>query len=378
MIDGGDMQQSMRVFSIIAGVTALLLTASCNKQKAQPAEVLRPVKYQPLYATGGTRIRTFSGVAKPGVESNLSFKVGGTIQRVAVKVGDTVQSGKLIATLDPRDYELKVQELQASLQQSQAQARNARASYERTQSLYESRNASINDLDAARAASESAEAAVQSLQKRLEQAKLQRGYARLEAPIAGAIAEVNVDVNENVRAGQTIAVLTSGAQLEVEVGVPEILIARVREGDAVSITFDALGDQKLPGRITEVGVASTGAVSTYPVTLTVLEQNANIRAGMAAEVAFTFKSDDQRERFIVPPVAVGADRDGRFVMLVRPSEEEGVGVVERHNVTIGELTSEGLEISGDIADGDNLITAGVSKIHDGMKVKFHAASEPQS
>ena len=367
-----------RILTILLSAGVLLTGSSCNKQKSQPAEVLRPVKYQPLFSTGGTRVRSFSGVAQPGFESNLSFKIGGTVQQLAVKVGDTVQTGRLIAKIDPRDYELKVQELQASLQQAQAQARNAKASYERIQSLYESRNASINDLDAARAGSESAEAQVLSINKRLEQAQLQVGYTRLEAPIAGAIASVDIDVNENVRAGQTIAMLTSGGQLEVEVGVPEILIAQIREGDAVSVVFDALGGEKLAGRVTEVGVASTGAVSTYPVTITLLKKNANIRSGMAAEVSFTFKSANQRERFIVPPVAVGADRDGRFVLVVKPSGENGVGLVERRSVTVGELTSDGLEIDGDIVDGDFLITAGLSKINDGMRVKFNTGAEQGS
>lgn len=356
------------------GITSLLLAVlltACSTEEPQIREVLRPVRYQPVFASGGTRVRAFSGVAKAAVESNLSFKVGGTIEALMVKVGDNVAAGQNIARLDATDYRLRVQEAEASLKQAEAQLRNASANYERVQALYENRNASRNDLDAARAAAESADATVASAKKRLELARLQLDYTTLHAPIAGAIAEVPVDVNENVASGRTIAVLTSGGDLEVEVAVPEILISQIREGDAVTATFDAISDRRYNGRVSEVGVASTATVTTFPVTIILDKADEAIRPGMAAEVSFTFQSRHDREMFVVPPVAVGEDREGRFVFVVS-SVEPGVGQVERRPVVVGDLTEDGLEISQGLADGEWLVTAGVSKLTDGQRVKLPA------
>ena len=65
------------------------------------------------------------------------------------------------------------------------------------------------------------------------------------------------------------------------------------------------------------------------------------------------------------------DRFGRFVYVVEPTaDEKGLGLIHRKSVTVGELTSEGLEIFQGLSDGDLVVTAGVSRIQDGLKVKI--------
>ncbi len=348
----------------------------CGNGEQPVEEPLRPVRFQQVFAGGGERVRSFSGTAQAGVESRLSFKVSGTVQSVSVQVGDRVRAGQIIAEIDPADFRLQVQHAEASLDQAQAQALQAQQSYERVKQLYENRNASRNDLDASRAASESTTAQVSAAEKQLELAKRQLGYARLTAPTAGAIATVDVEENENVQGGQTVAQLTAGSKLEVEVAMPEVLIANVREGDGVVVTFDALQGLECQGRVVEVGVSSGRLATTFPVTIRLDDVHERALPGMAAEVAFKFTSQSKRERFLAPPVAVGEDRLGRFVFIVEPSgEQEGVGVVHRRNVVIGDLTSDGIEILEGLKDGDFLITAGVSRIIDGQKVKFDGATQ---
>jgi RND family efflux transporter MFP subunit len=328
-----------------------------------------------VFSSGGSRIRTFSGVARSGIESKISFKVPGTIQRLAVNVGSRVSAGQLIAELDPEDFRLQVQDEEASLAQAKAQERNASATYDRVRGLYENRNASKQDLDAARATHESAAAAVESNTKRLELARRQLAYTKLKAPLDAAVAEVPVEVNENVSAGQVIALLTSGSDLEVAVAIPGVLIARIREGQPVIVTFDAHPGREFPARVTEVSVTSPGLATTFPVTVKLNESDPDVRSGMAAEVAFSFASQGLSERFHVPSVAVGEDRDGRFVFVVVPADERGVGVVRRKQVTTGQLTDDGLEILSGVSDGDFVVTGGVSKLVDSQTVKFEGAEE---
>ncbi len=73
----------------------------------------------------------------------------------------------------------------------------------------------------------------------------------------------------------------------------------------------------------------------------------------------------------MPSDAVGEDRQGRFVFVVeRLTDEEGYGIVRRKPVNVGELTADGLEIFEGLADGDLVVTAGISQISDGQKVKI--------
>jgi RND family efflux transporter MFP subunit len=264
-----------------------------------------------------------------------------------------------------------VQQAEASLSNAEAQARNASANYDRVRQLYENNSASKTDLDAARAGQESASANVEARRKGLELAELQLRYTRLTAPTAGDIARVDVEVNENVGVGQTVVVLTAGSEIEVKVSMPEILISQVVEDDEVQVVFDAIPGRMYLARVTEVGVAATGMVTTFPVTVRLAETDPDVRPGMTAEVSFTFESEDQRERYVVPSVAVGEDREGRFVYVVEPiADQQGYGITRRRRVTVGELTADGLEIFDGLSDGDLVITAGVSLIIDGQKVKI--------
>jgi RND family efflux transporter MFP subunit len=293
--------------------------------------------------------------------------VAGTVQRLPVAVGQTVHRGQLIAELDSRDYELQVQEVQASLTQALAAKRNAESERDRIRELYENDNASLSRWDQARAAAESAAAQVESLSKRLELAQRQLEYTRLTAPIAGAIASVEAEVNENVQIGQPVVTLTSGARPEVEISLPGALITDVREGDSVAVACDAHPNENLTGVVTEVGVAALGT-TTFPVTVRLTSESDLIRPGMAAEVTFSFASAGSAGRFLVPAVAVGEDRHGRFVFLAE-SAGDGTAVVHRQPVTVGELTSdERIEIVDGVAEGDVIITAGVRRLDEGLRV----------
>jgi RND family efflux transporter MFP subunit len=333
------------------------------------------VRTQQVFSTGVERVRSFSGTARAGQESRLSFKVAGTVEVLDVKVGDRVRQGQVLARLDPQDYRLRVEDTEATLARIRAEVRNAEANYARIRELYENNNASRNDLDASLAGFESARAALESGEKRLEQARLQLSYTRLEAPSAGAISQVPVEVNENVQPGQTVAVLTSGARPEVEIGMPEVFISRVREGQSVEVTFDALGNRRFRATVTEVGVASTGLATTFPVKARLERDESEILPGMAAEVHFRFEDGGARERIEVPAFAVGEDREGRFVYVVE-EVGEGIGRALRREVTVGGLTADGgLEILRGLVDGDRVITAGVSRIQDGRKVRLDSAGE---
>lgn len=340
----------------------------CKQKEPEPTPVIRPVLTRQVFSTGGSRTRTFPGIAQAERESRLSFRIPGKIQRLEVKVGDNVRPGQLIAALDPEDYRLQVEETEASLERARAESRNAEANYVRVRALYENRNASRNELDGARAAAESAAAQVLAFQKRLDLARAQMSYTRLEAADEGAVAEVYVEVNENVQAGQPVVLLTGGSRIEVQVGVPESLISQVRPGDRVTVTFDALPGRKFAASVVKVGVVS-GASTTYPVTVRLEVAVPEIRPGMAAEVSFSFSSRQGSERFLVPAVAVSEDRQGRFVFVAEPAPG-GLATVRKKPVRVGELREDGLEILEGLRDGDLVIVAGVSRIAEGEMVKI--------
>lgn len=345
----------------------ILLISGCKKE--QPERIVRPVRWQIVTSAQRTIQRVFSGSAQAGSESRLSFKVAGTVLRVNVDVGDEVVTDQLIVELDARDFELAAERVEAALEQAKAQARNAKANYERIAQLYENRNASRNDLDMARASFESTQALVASTRKELELAKRQLSYTRLLAPTSGAIAAVSVEENENVSAGQPVAILTSGTHPEVKIAVPGSFIAQINRGAPVTVRFAAWPGQEFAGAVTEVGVTATATATTFPVTVRLAQAHPEIRSGLVAEVEFNFKRGDSSEIFIVPFTAVGEDRLGRFVFIL-DKVKDGRATARRLDVTVGELAADGLEIVAGLSDGQRIATAGVSRIREGQRVRL--------
>ena len=367
----------LMLFSCSVAVLAGFL--SCHSDEpTKSEELIRPVRSQQVFLSGSNQDRTFSGTARGGLEAKLSFKVSGTLDKIYIKVGDRLRQGQIVAKLDPRDYALQVQRAEASLARSKATARNAAADYTRVRALYENRNASRTDLDEARAGAEASRAEVSSTRKDLELARLQLAYTKLVSPAACSVATVPVEVNENILANvSTITEVICGSRLEVEVSIPEVFIARVKKGSTVEVTFDAIPGLRFSAIVTKVGVASGQTATTFPVTVQLQQNIPGFRSGMAADVTFHFKSKKGRARILVPPVAVGEDREGRYVYVVETTED-GFGLVHRKPVTVGELTAEGLEILDGLSDGERLVTAGVRRLHDGRKVRLMDSPQTSS
>lgn len=363
------MDDRLRLVSICLIACAALYPFSCSKKEHTTEEIVRPVRYLRVFSTDSHRTRSFSGIARSEEESEISFKVSGTVIELPVKLGDNIGKEDLIARLDPKDYELRVQEAEASLARARAQERNAAANYERVRQLYENQNASLSDLDLARTQAESTQAQVRSADKQLELARLQLSYTRLTAPDDGSIASLNVEINEYVKAGDTVVLLSTCCSLEVEVAIPESLISSMREGNPASVIFDSLPGERFPAVVNEVGVAPTEFATTYPVTVRLEKTDPSIRSGMSAEVTFRFGTAGGGKRFIVPPVAVGEDPEGKFVFIVEPTDAK-LGIARKRPVSVGELTSAGLEITEGLFEGDLVVTGGINNIRDGLKVKI--------
>ncbi len=363
------MKQIIQVFLI---TTLIVNIWGCGQDKESTEEdvALRSVRSMVVSTPENGLTRTFSGTAKADLQSNLSFRVSGTIQTLEIKVGDRLQADQLIATLDPSDYQLQAQQSVANLAQAEATLRNAKANFERIKGLYENNNISRDQLDTARSNAESSAAQVRASKKALELARLNVSYTNLYASEACGVAEKNAEINEYVNAGQTILVVTCGDRLDIGLDIPESVIGQIQNDMDAVVTFSIIPGQKFSGKVTEVGVASS-ASTTFPVTVTLTDTPSGLRPGLAAQVSFTFENSNQQEHFIVPAVAVGQDDSGTYVYLVEQTGKENVGLIKKQIVTTGELTPSGIEIVEGIKVGDHIVTAGVNIVREGLEVLTH-------
>lgn len=356
-------------YSVMQLMLLSLFLYACSGKKDTTIEILRPVRYEKVIKYGGDQTRTFSGVSKAGVETNLSFKVGGTISQLNVKVGDQIRAGQLIANLDATDYNLQLDQTKAAYTLAEVQMQNGRSAYERISKLYENGSVSVNDYEQAKTAYESAKAGLSSARKQVELAEQMVNYTRLRAPIAGRVANLNAEINENVLPGFTIITLTSGSDIEVTVGIPEAFIATVKEGGTVEVLFSSLPDTMFNGTISEVSYIVGSSSTTYPVTIKLDNPSEDIRPGMTANVTINLQSESEQETILVPTVAVGEEDEENFVYVVRKISGDTALVLKRI-VTVGALTGDGFEVLEGLEDGEMVATAGISKLSDSLQVRI--------
>lgn len=359
------MKTALQTIRFLVLATVLLSLLGCNRDPGAEQEVVRPVMTMTIASPTEARIRTFSGVAQTAIESNLSFRVSGEISELPAKVGMAVRQGDLIARLDPTDYELQVREADASLAQSMASFNQLKADWRRKQSLYDSRTISRSEMDQAEASYRSSLAQVDAARKRRDLAQQQRNYTELLAPADGSLAQVPVNVHQTVQAGQVIASLSASGNMEFETSVPERLISRIREGDKALVRFESIPDHDFTALAVEVGVEAL-QLSTFTVTLRIVEEDPRILPGMIGQAEFSFRIPEGAA-IIVPSQSVAAAPDGsRFVWVVDMKTMS----VNRRDVRIGGLTPEGLEIMDGLKPGEELVVRGVHRLEEGRKVRL--------
>ena len=359
------MAQYRSIFIWIMALWTLQACAPENQQK----EAIRPVRFQKVISASGGKTRTFTGTTKAGIASNLSFKVSGNIAAVNVEVGDKVRSGQTLMTLDPTDYQLQYEDTRQALRGAAARLKNASSHFSRIEDLYESGSVSLADFENAKTAQDAADAQRSSLQKRLELLSVQIGYTRLKAPLDGTIVAVNNEVGEVINVGTPVLFLNAKEfDPEVTIAIPDVMISKVNSGDQVRVQISATENKSFNGVVTEIGVP-LGLQTTYPVTVKIKDKAGQIRPGMAADVIFEFDGNDAVERYLIRSTAVGEDQDGIYVYKLNMLDSV-LAVAERTEVAVGDLTNEGIEVLSGIEEDQLIVTAGVSKITNGMKVKL--------
>ena len=345
-------------------LAAALLFSGCGKAPEPPPPSVRPVHVITVQDPAHERLRTFAGTVRPAVEADISFRVAGKIIELPIKAGMEVREGDLIARLDPSDYELQMKQAEAQLNQSDAMLKQAKAEYDRVRSLYESQTVSKSDLDQARASFESAEAQQAVARKALEMARLQLDYGTLKAPFDGRVASRPVEVYQTVNAGQTIAMIAEGGGLEMVIGLPEVLINGVAMGTSATITFGAIPGRVFDAEVSEIS-AETSGKSTYPVRLRIRGDTRDLRIGMTGEAALAFATDEGGAIYVPSESVVSRPNGTHYVWVVDPKGR----VVEERTVTIGPLTSSGLQILGGLQPGERVVTRGVHRLSAGIEVR---------
>ena len=350
----------------------ILAAFGCGKEE-KPPEVIRSIRWIKVVETTTMQVRMISGTTKPVDQTALSFAVGGTVEKVEVRLGDQVRKGQVLAELDQQPFVLGVREAEAGLLKAQAGRVERRANYERYLALYESNNASKAELDEARASFDSAKGQVKAATAQLGLARRDLRKTRLIAPFNGTISVKEIEPHIEVPRGKAVFGLDGEESgFEVSTEVPETLVLRLNVGDEADVVFPGLNNRRVPGVLTEVGVRSRAA-TTFPVTVQLQEEFPALRSGMSVEVAFQYIPESETGEPIVTGLAVpiaailmGAEK-ATFVFIY----DEKSSTVKKTQIKVLNLRENDVIIEPEtLKAGDILATAGAQFLTDGQKVNL--------
>lgn len=356
-------------WSVVA--LALVLGACSQKKEASEEKAPRPVAAFQVGLNSGLGQRQFTGLARAGQISVLSFRVPGQILKLPVKVGQELNRGDLVAELDRAPFAADVSKLEADLQAAIADATAKDVNFRRIAGLVKTGAYSQGLADTAQGDSESAAAKVDSVRSAIVRARIDLDSTVLKAPYDGQVVNVYPQEFEEVRAQQQIVRFLGIQKIEAVIDVPETMISLVPLIEKMSARFDAFPNLELDAQITEIGAEASQTTRTYPVTL-VMDQpaDAKILPGMSG----TFKVKDvksgvETQALVVPPTALRPAKAGSEAMAVW-IVEPGKDVASLRPVTLGRVVQGGVEVTSGLSAGEWVVSAGANTLTEGERVRL--------
>jgi RND family efflux transporter MFP subunit len=360
----------------VVAASIALLAIGCRQEPTPTGQAIRPVKTIAIDARASGTIRTFAGAIVASETSALAFRIDGTVQTVDVDLGQYVEQGQTLAMLDRTPFQFRVRQALANVRNAEATHMETRDRRRRTRSLFEHGATSRATLDRVTAEDEAAAGALASARAAADLAQRDLQDTVLAAPFDGVVAKKMIEPFEEVTTGQTAFVLHTSGAVEIEVLVPETLIDRVRVDDTVSVrlTLTSAATRTFEGRVKEIGSAAI-ETSAFPVTIALPNEGGRLRPGLSAEVSFSFLRSGEPS-WLVPINAFlplpGDDQSTHIserelsVFVVDPASE----TVSRRRVKPQTILGNDVLVSAGLSEGDRVVVAGVSFLHEGQKVRL--------
>jgi len=395
----------------------------------EPPPVVRPAKTMVLESPATVAERRFTGRVQASMEVDLSFRVAGPLYEFRVKANEEVQKGDVLARIDPRDFESRLEAIRASLAEERARLtamevgarpedirileaelaaagsrfKESQLQYNREKNLVAKGASTQSRMDEAQAAldvaRENRRVADEALKvgragARKEDIEAQKARIRglvsseryatdavkdtdLIAPFSGRIARTYVENFQDVRAKQKILSLQDVSMVEIVADVPEQIVAVMNRTELahIAVVFDFLEGREFEAKYSEAEIEADRKTQTFAVTV-VMEapKDVKILPGMSATLRVRAKdSGAARNEWYVPAAAVMADDSGAsFCWRV----DEDAQTVHPVPVKVGDMRDDRILVREGLKPGLRIVTAGVRLLEDGMRIRVLAPRVP--
>lgn len=351
--------------SVIAGLCILGSVLWKGQQPAQ--ETLKEIPAVRTTVIGGSDISqgyTYAGEVRGRYESQLAFQVNGKIIKRNIQLGSKVDAGDVLLQIDAKDVLQTVNNYSAQVDSAESQLQLAESNLKRYRELLEGGAISQSQYDQYVNAYKVAVAGVRQTQAQYTQGTNQLDYTLLKADKPGIVSDISAEIGQVVSAGQVIVTVVQDGEREVEISVPENRIEGLRKAEKIQVSFWALPEVAVTGKIREISPMADQTTRTFKVRVSLVNPPPEMKLGMTAAVAI---NDSTMQPTVNIPVAAVYQAEGNTPAVWVVTD----GRVTLRSIQTGNYGKDNtIQVISGLQQGDRIVIAGVHKLTEGQQVSI--------
>jgi membrane fusion protein, multidrug efflux system len=308
------------------------------------------------------------GTIKGSLEIGLKSEISGVVEEINFREGDMLYKGDLIAVLNKKDAQLKVDYADSKLETAKVQHEAAKKKYEILKNLYDIGGIIKAKLEEGELETRNAELQVGTAEVELKSAKAELAKTELYAPRDGVLGSRDVEVGEFVTSHDKIGTIYDTSEVFLELGIVEKDIDKIALGQDIVSKVDAYPGMNFTGKVDYVFPLIEGKSRTLTLRARIKNPDAFLLPGMFARASITVA--EFHDAMVVPSISLNKTDEGYKIFVADDS-----GTVSSRIVQVDYVTTDYSVISSGISEGEIVVTDTPQELRDGLPVNVIEVQE---